>query len=357
MTPEEEKELLHRTKKIESFLSSLNSVDNAASYDIFDQARESFKKWIGIWLTIVVLILGILGIKGWNVISNLPSNNEFIEKLTKSDLFQNDLVSEVSPLIIRESTEKIQNNQSLHDKIVDQLTEKSLASISTQLSNRADFQKSITDAILTKVSEKVILQLRNNSLFNKNITNKISPDIKNHVVIQLLRNVEFQDAIIREISPGVEKKVNSIINEEIAIAQAAYEKEIANLKTHGKKQIASIIQQLNSSTQMGSFNVPEHTDNLIAGYSHYGYFRKGKWRYRFFDNESDTDLAKEPKIGDVVKAKTNVNIRKEYVSLTWHGYVLKHSPIGLIQEGDRIKIIDKKTFGLGAVWIKFDPVN
>ena len=132
------------SKKVDELSRAIS--EDAHAYSIYSKAKDSFKKWIGMWISFLCLFLTAIGI---------TSYYQAIDKLSNSKFVTDSLIKSVSPkiekTIVDESKKQIATQIIRNDAILE-----------TQLANiRADAEqriKKITEDFNTKlktISEEI----------------------------------------------------------------------------------------------------------------------------------------------------------------------------------------------------------
>lgn len=236
------------SKRIDELTKAIS--DDAHAYSIYSKAKDSFKKWVGLWIGFLAILLTVLGIKTYN---------EAIEILSNHEAIINRIVETASPKIEKEVI-----------------------------------------ALLTGKFEKT-----------------------------LERNRESLEKDMANINALAEQNINEI-----------KEKFNSRLKT--------ISENINKDIE--PIEIKEYS--VRSGYAFYGIKSNGSWKTRYFGIIGD-EPAVPPRIGDSVEALSNVNIRKDYITLTDTGWT--NAPTtGVIQINDILDVTEVKEVTNGYYWIKFD---
>lgn len=135
-------------KKVDELSRAIS--EDAHAYSIYSKAKDSFKKWMGMWIGFLVLLLTAIGI---------TSYNQAVEKLSNNKIVIDGLINSLSPKIekavLDESKKQIETQIIRNDVVLDE-----------QLANiRADAEQRIN-----KITEDFNSKLRT-------ISKKIEQDI------------------------------------------------------------------------------------------------------------------------------------------------------------------------------------
>jgi hypothetical protein len=137
------------TKKVDELSRAIS--EDAHAYSIYSKARDSFKKWLGMWLGFLTLFLAAIGI---------TSYYQAVDKLSKSKFVTDSLIHSVSPKIekaaLEELKQKISTQITKNDAILDQQlanirakAEDRMVRITEDLNSKI---KTISEKINTKIS-------------------------------------------------------------------------------------------------------------------------------------------------------------------------------------------------------------